>query len=89
VLISHYCFNNQHLSGLLEHLTNLVHIAAFGTIRQWDEMWEEYLYFKAQFKEVIRKDNIEGTKDGIITNIFQNVCEHIESFILGLKSQQR
>lgn len=89
VLISHYCFKNQHLSGLLEHLTNLVHIAAFGTIRQWDEMWEEYLYFKAQFKEVIRKDNIMNSKDGQITDIFQNECEHIESFILELKSQQQ
>ena len=88
VLISHYN-EHQHLSGLLEHLTNLVHIAAFGTIRQWDEMWEEYLYFKAQFKEVIRRERKVDNEDVKIANIFQRVCDNIESFILGLKLQQR
>lgn len=78
VLISHFIHNNQHLSGLLEHLSHLVHIAAFGTIRQWDEMWEEYLYFKAQFRT--QKDTDDD---------FQKVCGYIEEYILGLKSQQR
>jgi len=87
VLISYYN-EHQHLSGLLEHLTNLVHIAAFGTIRQWDEMWEEYLYFKAQFKVLISKEKEENQNDNI-AGIFQRVCGHIESFILELKSQQR
>ena len=80
VLISYYNVH-QHLSGLLEHLTNLVHIAAFGTIRQWDEMWEEYLYFKAAMCKV--NNSLKNDKS------FNDVCEHIESFILGLKSQQR
>jgi len=87
VLISYYN-EHQHLSGLLEHLTNLVHIAAFGTIRQWDEMWEEYLYFKAQFKVLISKEKEENQDDNI-AGIFQKVCGYIESFILELKSQQR
>ena len=38
--------------GLLEHLTHLVHLTAFGTARQWPEMWEEYLFFKNQFDSV-------------------------------------
>ena len=83
VLISHYSYQNQHLGGVLEHLTNLVHIAAFGTIRQWDEMWEEYLYFKANFGALIHKED----EDAATT--FRKVCGYIETFILRLKSQQR
>ena len=83
VLISNYSLQNRHIGGLLEHLTNLVHIAAFGTIRQWDEMWEEYLYFKANFGAIIPQDD-EDT-----TTAFKRICGYIENFILRLKSQQR
>ena len=83
VLISHYSLKNRHIGGLLEHLTNLVHIAAFGTIRQWDEMWEEYLYFKANFGTLISESD-----DNVATR-FEKICGHIEAFILRLKSQQR
>ena len=33
--------------GVLEHLTQLVYLTAFGTVRQWPEMWEEYQYIKS------------------------------------------
>lgn len=42
VLATDFIFRNPTLGGLLEHLTQLVYLTAFGTIRQWPEMWEEY-----------------------------------------------
>lgn len=53
VLMTKYFINNlKEYGGLLEHLTHLVHLTAFGTARQWPEMWEEYLFFKNQFDSV-------------------------------------
>ena len=78
VLISHFMLENQHLDGLLEHLTELVHLTAFGTIRQWAEMWEEYLYIRAKLEE------IDGGRQD-----FKAVCDYIEEYILNLKAQQR
>lgn len=97
VLISDYSYKKQHLSGLVDHLANLVHIAAFGTIRQWDEMWEEYLYLQSHFNTVIGYLDKEDTQvnekkendKSKTVRTFQRVCDHIESFILGLKSQQK
>jgi hypothetical protein len=34
-----------------EHLQHLVYLTAFGTIRQWTEMWEEYLFVKKYIKD--------------------------------------
>ena len=78
VLISHFMLQNQHLDGLLEHLTELVHLTAFGTIRQWAEMWEEYLYIRSKLEELD-----DGRQD------FKAVCDYIEEYILNLKAQQR
>ena len=78
VLISHFMLQNQHLDGLLEHLTELVHLTAFGTIRQWAEMWEEYLYIRSKLEELDY-----GRQD------FKAVCDYIEEYILNLKAQQR
>lgn len=50
-LVTHFITNHTHLGGLLEHLVQLVHITAFGSVRQWPEMWEEYLFCKAQFDD--------------------------------------
>lgn len=38
---------NAYIGGFLEHLTQLVYLTAFGTIRQWPEMWEEYQFLKS------------------------------------------
>jgi len=79
VLVSDFILKNQYLGGLLEHLTELVHLTAFGTIRQWAEMWEEYLYIRAQFDEM----NKMGTVD------FDETCGYIKDYILNLKKQLR
>lgn len=80
VLMTHFIQKKINLGGLLEHLTQLVHLTAFGTIRQWAEMWEEYIYFKAQF---------ENQLDEVTRNDFNILCQNIENYILELKSQQQ
>lgn len=77
VLMTDFVQERPNLGGLLEHLTHLVYITAFGTIRQWPEMWEEHLYFKALFNDL-------PDKDGSEKEMFNN----IEDYILKLKGQQ-
>lgn len=79
VLITNFIKKNVNLGGLLEHLTQLVHLTAFGTVRQWPEMWEEYIYFKSQF-------DLEQFKKQYDEKDFYILCEDIESYILELKS---
>ena len=80
VLISTFIIQNVNLGGFLEHLTQLVHLTAFGTIRQWPEMWEEYIYFKAQFNIA------QFIENGNSKDEFNQLCVEIEDHILGLKT---
>jgi len=85
VLITNFMKKNVNLGGLLEHLTQLVHLTAFGTVRQWPEMWEEYIYFKAQFNI----DQLEIDSEALNWNArehFSNLCVDIEDHVLDLKS---
>ena len=47
VLATNFVMNHMGYEGVLEHLTQLVYLTAFGTVRQWPEMWEEYQYIKS------------------------------------------
>ena len=78
--MTNFIQNRINPGGMLEHLTQLVHITAFGTIRQWPEMWEEYIYFKAQFEKQL---------DDVSFDDFNSLCQNIENYILELKSQQQ
>lgn len=78
VLMTEFAQKNQNLGGLLEHMANLVHITAFGTIRQWPEMWEEYLYFKALYKQMLDDMDTDASK----------LFSAIEEYILNLKQAQ-
>ena len=80
VLMTDFIQNKINLGGMLEHLTQLVHLTAFGTIRQWPEMWEEYVYFKAQFEKQLDEVDLDN---------FNSLCQNIENYILELKSQQQ
>lgn len=80
VLMTNFIQKKINLGGMLEHLTQLVHLTAFGTVRQWPEMWEEYIYFKAQF---------ENQLDDVNINDFRDLCKNIEDYIIKLKSQQQ
>ena len=85
VLITNFMKKNVNLGGLLEHLTQLVHLTAFGTVRQWPEMWEEYIYFKAQFN--ITQLEIDCDKQNwSAREHFNKLCVNIENHILDLKS---
>ncbi len=46
-LATDFVMNNAYIGGFLEHLTQLVYLTAFGTVRQWPEMWEEYQFIKS------------------------------------------
>lgn len=77
VLVTHFLNDYINMGGLLEHLAQLVHLTAFGTIRQWPEMWEEYLYVKAQLKALISEKDKKR---------LDKLCDKIEGYILDLKS---
>lgn len=62
------------LGAMLEHLLQLVHLTAFGTVRQWPEMWEEYQF-------IIR--TIDSNKEAEILKVFS---QSIEDYIIALKS---
>lgn len=46
-LATDFVMNNAYIGGFLEHLAQLVYLTAFGTVRQWPEMWEEYQFLKS------------------------------------------
>lgn len=89
VLITNFITHNVNIGGFLEHLTQLVHLTAFGTVRQWPEMWEEYIYFKTQF-DLVQFENDYAQDKGDrndAKDLFYKLCEDIESYILNLKSE--
>ena len=80
VLITHFLNEHINMGGLLEHLAQLVHLTGFGTIRQWPEMWEEYLYVKVQLESLIRNGDKKQEEK------LEDLCHHIENYIKKLKS---
>lgn len=89
-LITDFVIRNVNMSGLLEHLIQLVHLTTFGTIRQWSEMWEEYIYIKAQFDLDMFEQELKALsgkeQNGNAEQLFSELCRNIESYILKLKS---
>ena len=79
VLITHFLNHQINMGGLLEHIAQLIHLTAFGTVRQWPEMWEEYLYAKAQMEAQL------GNNDDLESR-FKLLCNKMEGYILKLKS---
>lgn len=72
------CYSNS----FWEHLQNLVYLTAFGTIRQWPEMWEDYMFIKA--KLVKSEDKIwKGLSEDEQKNIRPSIL--IRNYILNLK----
>ena len=86
VLITHFLNDHINMGGLLEHLAQLVHLTGFGTIRQWPEMWEEYLYIKVQLEALIDGDENKKEKDEKEKKKLEDLCHHIENYIKKLKS---
>lgn len=80
VLVTHFLNDHINMGGMLEHLAQLVHLTGFGTIRQWPEMWEEYLYVKVQLESLIEKGNKKQEEQ------LEHLCRHVENYIKKLKS---
>lgn len=78
LLVNSFMRDKDHMDALLEHLLQFVHLIAFGTVRQWPEIWEEYQF-------VIRTLNVSA--DDTKTNMrIRRVSKLIEKHIIDLKS---
>lgn len=78
-----YCSNS-----FWEHLQNLVYLTAFGTIRQWPEMWEDYTFIKGKLEKAEKKileTSTEFENDKKIVKE-QKPSILIRNYILSLKS---
>ena len=73
VLVDSFMKNKVHMGSMLEHLLQLVHLTAFGTVRQWPEIWEEYKFFTRSI-------------DGVDDQKIKSLSESIEDYIIVLKS---
>lgn len=93
VLMTSFMKDHENFGGLLEHLVHLVHLTAFGTARQWSEMWEEYIYVKNQFMDLF-KERLDKTitlmiadkeQTILIKEALEKLYNSIEEYILELK----
>lgn len=78
-LIRSFLKDKVHTGAMLEHLFQLVHMTAFGTVRQWPEIWEEYQYF-------IRSFSVSGSNLSQ-QQLLSSISEAIEKHIIDLKSE--
>lgn len=58
-----------------EHIQHLIYLIAFGNIRQWNEMWDEYIFIKDVLWEA------EGKQAGE-----DNIVRKIEEYIIEIKN---
>lgn len=82
VLITTFILHNVHLGGLLEHLIQFIHLTAFGTVRQWPEMWEEYLYFKDLF---LSQNSLANQQEQVQPKEYKVMFDNINNYISKLK----
>lgn len=78
LLVKSYMRDKVNKDALWEHLLQFVHLVAFGTVRQWPEIWEEY-------KSVFRILNNSPIKSELKQQII-DVATLIEKHIVTLKS---
>lgn len=76
-LIDGFLKDKVHFGAMLEHLIQLVHLTAFGTVRQWPEIWEEYKFFIRTIDD----------KEGKYQDSIFELSEAIEQHIIDLKSE--
>lgn len=76
------------IPGFWEHLMHLVYITAFGTYRQWNEMWEEYMYIRDMLEKLgPEKGNDKNDKSDKKKQIKQGVraAKAIEDYLLTIR----
>ena len=47
VMVTNFLGEKLYPKAVFEHVVQLVYLTAFGTVRQWPEMWEEYQFIKS------------------------------------------
>lgn len=47
VMVTHFLREELYPKAVFEHVVQLIYLTAFGTVRQWPEMWEEYQFIKS------------------------------------------
>lgn len=47
VMVTNFLGEKLYPKAVFEHVVQLVYLTAFGTVRQWPEMWEEYQFLKS------------------------------------------
>lgn len=62
----------HYTNAFWEHLQHLIYLVAFGNIRQWNEMWDEYIFIK---ENLIAADKKE-----------EPIHEKIERYIIAIKT---
>jgi len=79
-LVESFMKDKVNMDAFLEHLLQFVHLVAFGTVRQWPEIWEEY-------KSVFRVfENVPEGERSAIENKIKDVSKSIEDYLITLKS---
>lgn len=83
-LLIHSAFHFiHHFSGaFFEHLQHLIYLVAYGTIRQWTELWEEYVFIHKTFSEY---DSLIKKKLGVKETRGMAINNAIREYIINLK----
>lgn len=79
----------NHFSGaFFEHLQHLVYLTAFGTIRQWQDMWEEYMFVSKELcdYDILFNEKVKDEKNKeILVRRGKAVSDAIREYIINLK----
>ena len=78
--ISHYD------NAFWEHIMHLSYLIAFGTIRQWHDMWEEFMLIKPYLQKAY--DERDGKKMSLNPKA-KDVIKYIETYITSLQNQSQ
>lgn len=73
------CYSNT----FWEHMQHLVYLTAYGTNRQWSEMWEELMCVEKRLNEA--EKTIKYT-DKTTSGLPQDTVKQIRTYIIGLKN---
>lgn len=77
VLVDGFLEKQVDIGETLEHLLQMIHLIAFGTVRQWPEIWEEYQLF-------VRTINVTKNSD---KKTLGKISQKVEEYIIHLKSK--
>lgn len=65
-----------------EHTIHLVYLTAYGTVRQWRDMWEEFMLIKPYFVKIIKDEKNKPIRPNAKAEC---VIKGIEGYIIGLQ----